>query len=1175
LKFKLRQKDQQGLVIMEPRPDFADVWHVQPARTICQVKNGTIVGKILNPNNDTMILVPGTVVGYIDFVDQIVDPSQSSQEPVAHLYFSNMNVENAQEQVKELGIDLTDADLLEEQKQQMAAFLLSHRDIFATNMSELGVTHLQEMTIDTGINPPVKQRPYRVAPHMKDEIDRQVEEMLENHIIRPSISPYASPVVMVKKKSGDYRFAIDYRRLNDITTTINYPLPRFEDVTDIIGNASMFSVMDLMSGFWQIPVAEESKPKTAFICHSGLYEFERVPFGLKNSPVVFQNVMESALRGLHYKTALVYVDDIIAFSKDFETHLQNLAEIFDHLRAANLRLKPSKCHFAVKEVVYLGHVISKQGVSPDPAKVKLVKEFPVPQTQRDVRAFLGLANYYRKFVKNFSAIATPLNKLLSKDTPFQWTDECQKAFDILKHALTEAPILVYPNFDKQFILYTDASSTAISYILGQLDDEGRERVISYSGRGLKPTEKRWSISERECLAVVEGIKTFKVYLANKKFLVKTDHSAIQFLKKVKDPTGRLGRWMIFLQSYDFDVEYKPGKVHGNADSLSRRRYPDTPEGQEEDEVGELPFLYKCTLSPATESFSQENIDNIQWSTERDYFVNTLEPSMIRSLQRKDAQLKQMIDYLENSTLPEDSKVARRLALDAQDHILDDDILYHLWYPRGTGTRSDRVIKQLVVPVSLRNEVLLSFHDSLIAGAHQGVDRTYQNIRLRYFWPNMYADVTDYVKSCLDCQQSKRYYGAAKPPLCPLPIPTLFQRLHIDFLGPLETTPEGYKYILLIVDAYSKWPEAFPLASTDATEVAWVLYREIFCRYGAPDMLLSDRGQNFMSKLITELCAIFQVTRLRTSSYHAQTNAQCERFNSFLASSLRTLCGKGTNDWAKKIPAILSAYRVTPCTQSTQFSPYFLLFKKECRLPLDVTLIPPNNLSATANQCMQDILQGFQTTQTIVKENIVKAQGKYKHYYDRNAQPHKFVVGQRVWLYTPKVKVGASTKLFRKWSGPYYICAELSGNVFILRRSSDNKQLKSPVNSVRLKPFFDPKDRPTNILPDLDISDNEAEEENEIVMDDESKNEHVNDSDSSPISQSLPVPDDNAQSEEEEIYEVERILASRTQNGVKQYKIKWKGFPTPTWEPKDNIPDELLQQFHIRRTTTGRRRKRRR
>ena len=1158
--------------VLEPDPHFSSQWQIIPARVVLNPATGRCPCRILNPTNALITLPAGVIIGKLEPVEEL---TPSACTPEAEVNVLDTNETNALHSQPPLNFDFSNSDLTCDQKQQMISFLHSQRDVFATDLSELGFSKIGQMDIDTGNHPPVRQRPYRVSPHIKQEIDKQVDEMLKHNIISPSTSCYASPVVMVKKKSGEYRFAIDYRKLNSITTTINYPLPKFEDVTDLLGKATIFSVMDLMSGFWQIGMSHQAKHKTAFICHSGLYEFERLPFGLKNSPTVFQAVLESALKGLHYKTALVYVDDIIAFSPDFDTHLQHLADIFDHLRKAGLKLKPSKCNFAVKQVLYLGHVISKEGVSADPEKVRIVQEFPVPNTQRDVRSFLGLANYYRKFVKDFAKIAFPLNRLLAKQVPFQWTNECQDAFERLKQALTSPPILAFPDFDREFILYTDASSTAISYILGQTGEQGKERVISYNGRSLRSSEKNWSISERETLALVEGIKAFRVYLAGRKFIVKTDHYAIQFLNNTRDLSGRLGRWAILLQEYDFEVQYKPGKIHGNADGLSRRPYaacaPEVDNGE-----GDLPTLFPlCPDNPG-----HVNKLDVRFQPMRDLLVGAIEPGTVAVVQRQDAQLLEMIQYLSDGVLPSDDKAARKLILESEDHILDEGVLYHLWYPRAPGHRNDRVIKQLVVPVQLRNDVLLSFHDSLIGGAHQGIERTYSIIRERYYWPGMYADIAQYVRSCLDCQQSKQTHRPTRPPLHPLPHPNLFQRLHIDFLGPLETSKEGYKYILLIVDAYSKWPEAFPLVTADATEVAWVLYREIFCRYGAPDSLLSDRGQAFLSKLVSELCQIFQVTRLRTSSYHAQTNAQCERFNSYIASSLRSLCQDKTKDWPDKLPSILSAYRVTPCTQSTQFTPYFLLFKQECRLPLDVSLIPSTNLPMSAQQCMNDILSGIEITQKLVRANVADAQRKYKTQYDKQSQPHRFVVGQRVWVYFPVVKQGTSHKLQRKWRGPYYICTELQGNAFILRQCSDNKQLRSPVHAVRLKPFFDPQDRPTNHLPQIDAQAHEAESDgSEIDSDDQSvtsnadTNDELNQSNSPPDNPDCPSqPDNLSQTSEEDMFEVDKILACRTRNGQKFYRIKWKGHPQTTWEPQNNIPSELIRHFHINKTHAGRSKK---
>jgi hypothetical protein len=353
-------------------------------------------------------------------------------------------------------------------------------------------------------------------------------------------------------------------------------------------------------------------------------------------------------------------------------------------------------------VTYLGHVITKNGVAVDPAKTAAVESFPVPTNQRDVRSFLGLANYYRRFVKNFAQIAAPLNNLLKKEQDFKWTTKCQTAFDTLKLALTSAPILAYPDFQKDFILYTDAPSTAIGFILGQKDEEGRERVIAYGGRAVRQAERRWSISERETLALIEGIKNFRVYLAPKSFTVVTDHFSVQYLQQTKDVTGRLGRWAIFLQDYSFQVIYKPGRVHNNVDTLSRRVYPDEPSQEEEEEAGELPPLY---LQTATVTEGEGDAAGEAHQSAGSSTVKT-----IAELQREDPQLKVMYDYLHDNILPTDEQIARKILMLADQHFLDEDgTLHHLQLPRGKKVTPDHVPSQLVVPYVLRDDLLRSYH----------------------------------------------------------------------------------------------------------------------------------------------------------------------------------------------------------------------------------------------------------------------------------------------------------------------------------------------------------------------------------------------------------------------------------------------------------------------------------
>ena len=380
--------------------------------------------------------------------------------------------------------------------------------------------------IDTDPNaPPVRMPFYRQPPHLKAETDRQVEDMLQQGIIQPSTSMYNSPVVLVRKKDNTWRFAVDYRKLNKITIPISHPIPRLDDVFDALGEskASIFSILDLNSAYFQIELDPETRHKSAFVTHDGVYEFCRMPFGLRNAPMSFQMLMSQVLKGLNWKFVLCYIDDILVFSSNFDEHISHLSQVFQRLRDANLTLKAEKCSFAVDKVIYLGHVITKNGVEVDISKkTEKIRSFPEPKNQKQLKSFLGLANYYKRFVKDFSKICVPLNRLLQKDKkqkfePGDWTDKCQDAFDTLKNSLTSPPVLGYADMNKPFVLSTDASGAAIGYILGQVDETGREQAIAFGGRALHPDEKKWTVTELECLAVIAGMEAYKHYLKSNRF----------------------------------------------------------------------------------------------------------------------------------------------------------------------------------------------------------------------------------------------------------------------------------------------------------------------------------------------------------------------------------------------------------------------------------------------------------------------------------------------------------------------------------------------------------------------------------------------------------------------------------------------------------------------------------
>ena len=785
--------------------------------------------------------------------------------------------------------------------------------------------------------------------------------------------------------------------------------------------------------------------------------------------------MSKVLKDLNWKIALVYIDDILIFSKNFDEHLDHLDKVFQNLRVANLRIHPGKCRFAVQEIVYLAHRINSFGIKIDDSKYQAIETYPVPRNVKNVRAFLGMAQFYRRYIKSFATIALPLNKLLRKDTKFVWTEECQVAFETLKKALVTAPVLAFPQFDKPFILAVDASDESIGYVLSQLDADNREHPVAYGGRALRNEELRWHITDKEGLSLVEAIRQFRPYLANVPFTVYTDNVSVKYLQQIKDCQGRLGRWSLLLQGYNMQIIHKSSRNNANADGLSRRSYPPSPEEEEEEpEVCSVGYEVSFCYANDPSDIKVQWVDPVPAKQNTDKQTGC--PNLIR-LQQNCPDFKAIYKYKTTGEVPDDAKQARTLVAEASQFEVINGLLYHFYSPRSRGLpREERFVKQLALPRVMRDDILRSYHDSLAGGGHQGHERTFAAIRLKYYWPKMYDEIGKYVQSCLLCQQVKRPVHAKPPPLQPLPVADLFSRWHIDILSGLPTTKDKYKHILVVVDSYSKWMEAHLLRSQEATEVAAVLYREVITRYGAPRTLISDRGQTFMSKLTAAMCELFQITRHYVSAYHPATNAVVERANSIILQGFRMYCKDQQDDWPEILPSVMMAHRMTPCTQASQVSPFFLLFGREMHIPIDTALLPKDNLSQNHKVHLNNVLKQLETTRKIATENIKAAQVRYKHQFDKRSQEPKFQPAERVWLYCTKVAVGKAPKLHRKWVGPYYITQLGPHHTFKVRNCATNKEVKSLVNGVRLKPYYDPENRPTNPPVDMEDIDEELDAE---------------------------------------------------------------------------------------------------
>ena len=444
------------------------------------------------------------------------------------------------------------------------------REFYDVFSDKPGRTTLTEHKIETGSARPIRQQPYRLPHAYRDTVQKDLREMEEAGIITRSTSEWASPVVLVPKKDGTLRMCVDYRKVNDISEADAYPMPRIDELIDRLGGAKYISTLDLTRGYWQVPVAPSSQPITAFTTPFGLFQFTVMPFGLHGAPATFQRMMDQLLNGIGDYSA-AYLDDLVIYSDDWEKHLLHLRTVLGRLREAGLTAKPAKCQLGNNQCIYLGHSVGNGEIRPEATKIEAVENFPLPVTKKDVRAFLGLSGYYRRFIPDYATIALPLTDLTRKSAPNHvvWTNACDAAFRELKQRLTRAPVLKSPDFTKEFVLQTDASERGVGAVLSQRGSDGVEHPVGYFSRKLLPREARYATIEKECLAIKLGVQAFRVYLLGRTFVVQTDHRSLEWLNRLKENNARLTRWSLSLQPYKFTVVHRAGKDNANADGLSR------------------------------------------------------------------------------------------------------------------------------------------------------------------------------------------------------------------------------------------------------------------------------------------------------------------------------------------------------------------------------------------------------------------------------------------------------------------------------------------------------------------------------------------------------------------------------------------------------------------------------
>lgn len=1079
-----------GDVLLSPTKGFIEKHRVLMARVVVDTpSNNHVPIRLYNPGATPVRVKKGTIAGVLQTAD-VIQPFCECTEP-SHTSSQSSNVPvHLQRLYTESCTELRAGEC-----HGLAKLLSSYQDVFSTGPNDLGRTGLVKHDIQTLPGPPVKQHPRRMAFEKQVDADRQIKESLESGLASPSQSSWASPIVMVRKKDQTFRLCVDYRALNERTVKDAYPLPRIQDTLDTLSTARWFSTLDLASGYWQVELTPRARKAAAFCSRKGLFEWNIMPFGLCNAPATFQRLMDRVLVGLQWETCLVYLDDIIVLGSDVEQMLQRLGQVFDRLRQANLKLKPAKCCLFRRQVAYLGHIVSANGISTDPQKILKIQEWPVPTSVSEVRQFVGLASYYRRFVRNFASVACPLYELTKKNAHFRWTPPCQEAFESLKTLLTSTPILGYPHDSGELILDTDASNVGIGSVLSQVQD-GEERVLAYGSRRLSTTEQNYCTTRRELLAVVEFATHFRQYLLGRQFVVRTDHSSLQWLIRMKEPEGQLARWLEKLGEYDFRVVHRPGRHHANADALSRRpcreicpcKVPNPNQNRKS-------FTHQgvqCDLSPLITSSSAmvSSVGVKPLHKPADCFLPKAEPNLtpcdggcgeavrvvqgacsstaidwlpfhgwsrleLQEAQRADLDIAPIIKWLEEEQGRPSWVQVSHLGAATKSYwsqwdrlYLKDGILLRRFY------QIDKAVfyPQVILPHALRQDILKQMHDGPVGG-HFGVERTLTRMQTRYYWFGMKQDVTLWCRTCPSCAARARPCKKPRAPMGTVRVGVPMERIAIDLMGPMNETERYNRYILVVQDYFTKWVEAYPLPDEQAVSVAEVLVTQWVCRYGAPQVLHSDQGSNFQSEVFQRMCQLLGVEKTNTTPFRPQSDGQVERFNATLQEILSATAERCHWEWDLMIPYAVMAYRATKHS-STGFTPNMMLFGREVTEPIDlvVGLPPGHEYGKTPPQYVLQLRDRFELAHQIAREALGQSVQRAKKQYDRHAAQNHYNIGDAVWHLvkgTKRVR-GRIPKFLPSYEGPYFILGQLDDLVYRIQKSPRTKV--KVVHHDKLKPF---------------------------------------------------------------------------------------------------------------------------
>ena len=965
-------------------------------------------------------------------------------------------------------------------QQRFIQLLRENQKRYAQNQGDVGT--IPNVEFEINLKPgeedkPINSKPYPHSYKHSDEVARQIKELLRTGIIRKSKSEWASPTLMVPKPEHDghkeWRMCVDYRGLNSKTIKDRYRIPTMKDLFRRLRGKQVFSNFDLRSGYYHVPVREEDKHKTAFITDHGLYEWNRMTFGFSNAPATFQRAMDEIFKGLDY--VIVYLDDIIGASENEVDHLHHLREVFKRLNKYQLKLRLVKCRFFQRTIKYLGIFVDEHGIRCDPNYVDKILRLKRPENKKEVERFVGMVGWLAKFIPNLSKLTGNLSTLKGKST-FNWTMEHDRYFDQIRQAVAKAKILRHPDLSREFYVQTDASDGAIGAVLLQDFGRGELEPIEFASRKLTTAEQKWSTTQKELIAVVFALKKWIRYLLPKHFTIFTDHKNLEELFKYgpQKKINKIQRWIILLQQFDFTARYLPGKDNYVADYLSR----DIEDIRTEmctiavdPEIHELYVKEQLRRSKRLKEkkrveYNEDVIYDLvnygkkykkQNGVQFPYIISKEEeaesPVEARELgarlnqktflkeQQKDPHIQQIVKAIKTGEIGSTLSRKERKDIEEKYYIINTDkLLYYL-----NKEREHKVI----VPQSLTRDVIQYFHEGNNF-QHQGITRTKANISLWFKWSNMDRDIARYIQHCTGCSIIKYKTRKKEGHLTPIITRQPFEMISADIVGPLPITSSGNRYILTIMDHFTRYTRAIPLKEITATRVADCIIKEWINIFGPPRRILTDNGTQFANKTWNLICTIQNIKQKFTTVSHPECNGMLERYHKYLKERLKIIGNIHDLDywdgdsWDKYISCITYSYNIT-VHSSTQHSPFHLLFGRKPDLPLDFqTLREIERDEIKGIIDYDDYLFQFINQLSILRGKAYEIQKTYKERVaekvNNKKQPFSFQTGQLVMRYIGDKMVGNKKKLLPNYIGPYEIKQLLpNNNTFIIQNVKDTKE----------------------------------------------------------------------------------------------------------------------------------------